>query len=46
MATLQPLPVQHAPWVLGQGSGLHGALALKVEPKGQSDLAMKAHPPA
>ena len=41
-----PSAVQHAPWVLGHGSGLHGALAVNVEPYGQSDLDMNAHPPA
>ena len=46
MVVLHPLAVQHAPWVFGQGLGLHGALAVKVEPKGQSDLEMKAQPPA
>lgn len=42
----QPLAAQHAPCVFGQGFGLHGALAVKTEPKGQSDLVTKAHPPA
>ncbi len=43
---LQPFAPQHAPCVFGHGSGLHGALAVKTEPKGQSDWVMKAHPPA